>query len=177
MGVYPVDETTSRTIFIDGGKLFSQRTGGDAAELLNVAKDEFLYKDSFDRAKFQVEGNKAVGMYFGQEKAAGNCFVKSDKPVPAPKNVIKLTEAQLKRLEGKYEIAPTFAIVVKVVEGKIQVRAAGQQAFEIFPTSEYDFFLKAVDAQLEFQKGTDGKITGLVLHQGGQKTPAKKVIN
>lgn len=29
------------------------------------------------------------------------------------------------------------------------------------------FFFKVVDAQLEFERGEDGAVTGLVLHQAG----------
>jgi D-alanyl-D-alanine-carboxypeptidase/D-alanyl-D-alanine-endopeptidase len=35
--------------------------------------------------------------------------------------------------------------------------------------------LKVVDAQLDFERGPDGKATGLVLHQGGRDMPGKRV--
>jgi hypothetical protein len=36
-------------------------------------------------------------------------------------------------------------------------------------------FLKVVDAQFEFVKDDVGKVTKLVLYQGGQKLDAKKI--
>jgi hypothetical protein len=54
-------------------------------------------------------------------------------------------------------------------------QATGQPEFEIFPESETRFFLKVFDAQLEFQRGPDGKATGVTLYQGGQVMPAKRV--
>jgi hypothetical protein len=54
-------------------------------------------------------------------------------------------------------------------------QATGQEKFEIFPESETKFFLKVVDAQIEFVKDASGKVTGLILYQGGQKLQAKKI--
>ena len=50
-----------------------------------------------------------------------------------------------------------------------------QDRNEIFPESETEFFLKIVDAQITFVKNDKGKVTGLILHQGGQDTPANKI--
>jgi len=38
----------------------------------------------------------------------------------------------------------------------------------MFAESETRFFLKVVDAQVEFVKNDTGRVTNLVLHQGGQ---------
>jgi hypothetical protein len=53
-------------------------------------------------------------------------------------------------------------------------QATGQEVIELFAETETKFFLKVVDAQLTFQPGTDGRATGLILHQGGDH-PAKRV--
>jgi hypothetical protein len=37
----------------------------------------------------------------------------------------------------------------------------------LFAESDRSFFAKAVEAQLEFLKGGDGKVTALILHQNG----------
>lgn len=54
-------------------------------------------------------------------------------------------------------------------------QATGQQAFQVFPESETKFFLKVVDAQIEFSKDENGKVNGLTLFQGGRTMPAKKI--
>src|SRR5262249_15050437 len=56
---------------------------------------------------------------------------------------------------------------------KLQAQLTGQPSFEVFPESETNFFYKFVDAQLTFVKGTDGKVTELILHQNGDKTARK----
>jgi hypothetical protein len=59
--------------------------------------------------------------------------------------------------------------------GALSARATGQDAFRLWAESETDFFLKEIDAQITFARDTQGAVTGLVLHQGGQNSPGKKV--
>jgi hypothetical protein len=46
-------------------------------------------------------------------------------------------------------------------------QATNQPKFPLFAESETMFFLKLVDAQVEFFKDDKGNVTHLVLHQGG----------
>jgi hypothetical protein len=76
---------------------------------------------------------------------------------------------------GKYELRPGFIIYITVEEDKIFAQATGQGKNEIFPESQTRFYLKVVEAQLEFFKGGNNKITHLVLHQGGERVEGKKI--
>jgi hypothetical protein len=53
----------------------------------------------------------------------------------------------------------------------------GQATFPIFPESETMFFLKVVDAQIEFVKDAGGAVTALILHQGGRDQKAPRIGN
>jgi len=44
-----------------------------------------------------------------------------------------------------------------------------------FFRSQTDFFYKIVDAQISFQTGDDGRLTGRALHQSGRDVPAKRI--
>jgi hypothetical protein len=44
----------------------------------------------------------------------------------------------------------------------------------LFAESETRFFLKVVDAQVEFISDASGAVTHLVIHQGGQDTKAMR---
>lgn len=55
------------------------------------------------------------------------------------------------------------------------VEATGQNKVEIFAESESKFFLTVVDAQLEFVKDETGKVTKVILYQGGQKMEGTKI--
>ena len=59
--------------------------------------------------------------------------------------------------------------------GRYFSQAPGQQAIEIFPDAQGEFFTKMVDAQITFEKDATGKVTGLVLHQGGRDISMPRV--
>lgn len=88
--------------------------------------------------------------------------VREQKEVP-------VDAAVLERYVGEYEMTPAFKITVTREGSRLFVQATGQPRLEIFAESESEFFLKAVDAQITFQKD------GLILHQGGMDQKAKKV--
>ena len=95
--------------------------------------------------------------------------------VPKQRKAIKLNPEILKNYTGKYEISPELFITVTVENDRIFVEVTGQQKTEIFPETETEFFVKVVDVQITFVKNEDGKVTELIIHQGGNDTPAKKV--
>ena len=64
---------------------------------------------------------------------------------------------------------PRRLAIRTVYEGK------GQGKVEVFPSSETEFFARAVDAQFTFHRAPDGAVTQVVLHQGGQDRPAKRI--
>ena len=58
---------------------------------------------------------------------------------------------------------------------RLITQATGQQKIEIFPASETTFFPKVLEATITFVKGPDGRVTHLVLTQGGRSQEAKKI--
>lgn len=59
--------------------------------------------------------------------------------------------------------------------GALFVQPTGQSKLPLFAESDTNFFLKAVDAQLEFTKDDSGAVTGAILYQGGRSQPLSKV--
>ena len=97
------------------------------------------------------------------------------KPAAATqRTAIDVSSDVLARYVGSYQLAPNFTIVVTMKDGALYAQPTNQPVFRLWPESETDFFLKEVDAQITFTRGTDGKVTGLVLHQNGQDSPAPK---
>ncbi len=94
---------------------------------------------------------------------------------PVPHTEISLAPEVLDRYVGKYQLAPTFAITVTRENGRLFIQATAQPKLEVFPSAEREFFLKVVEAQITFEINTDGKVTGLVLHQNGVNQRAQKV--
>ena len=88
---------------------------------------------------------------------------------------VKVDPKILDSYAGEYEVAPTFIIKITSEDGKLMAQATGQPKFELFPSSETDFYLKVVSAQVSFMKDGAGNVTGLTLSQNGRKTTGKKI--
>jgi hypothetical protein len=56
---------------------------------------------------------------------------------------------------------------------RLLAQPTGQAKAELFPESETKFFLRVVDAKITFAKDESGKVTHLILHQGGDQKAMK----
>ncbi len=81
---------------------------------------------------------------------------------------VTISPKVLAQYVGTYELSPSFSIVMTLEGGQLMTQATNQEKLPIFAESETMFFLKAVDAQVEFFKNDKGQVTHLVLHQGGR---------
>lgn len=75
---------------------------------------------------------------------------------------------------GHYEVAPGVIAEVKRQDNSLFVQLTGQPQLQLVPESETGFFLREVDAQISFVEEADGKVSRLVIHQGGRDVPARK---
>jgi CubicO group peptidase (beta-lactamase class C family) len=80
----------------------------------------------------------------------------------------------LAQYAGTYQLTPAFSITISLEDGHLMEQATNQQKFPIFPESPTEFFLKIVDAQIEFFKDDKGQVSYLVLHQGGRDQKGMK---
>ncbi len=94
--------------------------------------------------------------------------------LPNERQAVVVAPEVLRTYEGVYELAPTFAITISVVDGKLMAQATGQDAFELHAESDSRFFLTVVDAQVTFTRDAAGAVDGLILHQGGRDSRAPK---
>jgi CubicO group peptidase (beta-lactamase class C family) len=87
----------------------------------------------------------------------------------------KVAIEKMKRLEGKYQLAPTFVFTVKVQDGKLMVGVTNQPTLQVFAKSETEWFYKAVKASLTFNLDKNGKCQSLELFQNGARQTAKRI--
>ena len=87
---------------------------------------------------------------------------------------ISVAPSILAKYVGVYEVAPDFKLVMTLEEGNLMTQATGQPKFQLFAESDTKFFLKVVEAEVEFFKNENGEVTHLVLHQGGQDMTGTK---
>jgi hypothetical protein len=88
--------------------------------------------------------------------------------LPSERKEITVPRKVLEKYVGTYELKPGFDLVVTLEGDQLAAQATGQQKFPLFAESETKFFLKVVDAQVEFAGDH------LILHQGGQDITAKR---
>jgi CubicO group peptidase (beta-lactamase class C family) len=75
---------------------------------------------------------------------------------------------------GQYELVPGFILNVTRSADQLWVQATGQPRVQLFPESQSEFFFKVVDAQVTFVRDASGRVTHLILHQGGDRE-AKRI--
>ncbi|HEY4150767.1 MAG TPA: serine hydrolase [Chitinophagaceae bacterium] len=95
--------------------------------------------------------------------------------IPHKRVAINIDTNTLKQYVGAYQLHPNFIIAVTLENGQLMTQATNQQKVPIFAEKENFFFLKVVDAQLEFVKGADGTVEKLILYQNGFQQSGKKI--
>jgi CubicO group peptidase (beta-lactamase class C family) len=94
--------------------------------------------------------------------------------LPGERKETTVSPEILKQYVGTYELAPTFSIAITLENGQLMTQATNQGKLPLFAESETMFFLKVVDAQVEFVKNEKGEVTHMVLHQNGRDTKGVK---
>jgi tetratricopeptide (TPR) repeat protein len=153
-------------------------------------------KEAVEIFKLNVE---AFPQGFNTYDSLGEAYMTSGNTELAIQNYKKSLElnpqntgavAMLKRLEnktpsvdtktydayvGEYEVNPNFKVLIFKDGEKLMTQATNQPAFELYPEGADKFFLTVVEAKVTFMRDDKGAVTSLVIHQGGQVVPAKKI--
>jgi CubicO group peptidase (beta-lactamase class C family) len=86
---------------------------------------------------------------------------------PGDRKAIVLPAETLATYVGTYEFTPGVNLAIRLTGSELTAQLTGQGQRPIFPESETKFFLKVVDAQLEFARDASGAVTHVTLHQNG----------
>jgi len=88
--------------------------------------------------------------------------------LPAERKEIAVSPEILKQYVGTYELTPRFSLAITLEDGQLISQGTNQGKVPMFAESETMFFLKLVEAQIEFVENEKGEVTNLVLHQNGR---------
>jgi len=175
-GVYQSRRGTTATVSRENGKTFFQRQGGAKNELLAASPTEFFTGDNPARIlAVKDAAGQVAGLRVESRIGPAQVYARTTRALPGPRKAAAVDPTAYDRLAGDYELAPDFIITILRRGDKLISQATGQPEVELFPESATRFFLKVVDAQVDFVIDAAGRATGLVLHQGGQDLPAKKI--
>lgn len=172
VGTYNISGFTF-TITLSGDKLMARLTGQEAARIYPSAKDHFFYRVVDAQIDFTRDADGAVNGLVLRQSGNNTTFVRTGTTAP-PSGVVEsyppvvtLDPQTLKEYVGTYASASGYRFAVTLQGDVLLVQLAGQPAVQVFPSAKDHFYYKIVDAQIDFERGTNGLIKNLVLHQGG----------
>ncbi len=93
----------------------------------------------------------------------------------ADRKEINVPNEILKKYLGTYQLAPNVTMAITLENNHLISQVTGQGTVPLFAETEFLFFVKIVEAQLEFVADEKHKITHLVLRQNGNHIKAPKL--
>ena len=162
----------------------------DSTPVTSITLQEFTLKFSIDSQHVAYEGKLSadrtaiIGSWKEDKDSPKPLeFHRATKetawPLPDPNWGHKLATVDARIFDGyvgRYQLTPNVLLSILREGNHLYAQVAGQQRFELFPASEKEYFLKVVRAEVSFNTDSHGVATGLVLHQGGRDTPAKRIV-
>lgn len=182
VGVYRIDDKNRRYIVRDNDKLVMTRTNGPRTVLQPYSANGF-FKDnnSLLRLEFTQADNGDVNNLIVYQNGTVTSHARLDEAMPDATKALKAQKAiemsaeQFATFAGDYQIQANFVLNVRREGERFVTQATGQGPVNIFPVSADTFDAPDVGGQLKFEKDADGKVTQLILTQGGRQIPAKKI--
>ncbi len=174
IGYYELSPGTVFHITRDGTQLFAQLTGQDTYPVYADTETEFYYKVIDAQLTFVRDAGGKVDHFVLHQN--GDRMARKLANYEPPIHVeVAVGPAILAPYVGKYQLAPGTLFDVTVEGGQLKVKLSNQPRYPVYAESETTFFYKVVEAQITFVKDDSGKVTGLILHQGGFDQLAKRV--
>jgi CubicO group peptidase (beta-lactamase class C family) len=96
-------------------------------------------------------------------------------PIVKPRVEIAIPQEKLMEYVGIYEIETDITITMAITDGQLTTQLTGQDPLPVFAEKEDFFFLKVVDAQLQFSRDENGKIIQVSLLQNGNTISALRI--
>jgi CubicO group peptidase (beta-lactamase class C family) len=177
-------------ITLKDGQLRVQLTGQRAVPIYATARDRFFVKLVDAQIDFERDASDNVialtlhqnGANQRAQRMVDDVGLATPPPGAAQttdhavaQQVINLDAAALAAYVGRYQLAPGAIIDVTLKEGQMRVQLTGQPAFPIYASAPDKFFLKVVDAQIDFERDAHGKVVALILHQNGANQRAQQI--
>ncbi|MGH7455782.1 MAG: serine hydrolase, partial [bacterium] len=176
VGNYELTPSFVIAVTKEGERIFAQATGQPRFEIFPESEIKFFLTVVDAQITFAKDDKGQVTNLILHQNGIDQKARKlgPEYQPPPPRKEVAVNPEILKNYVGQYELAPSFIFDVIVENNQLMVQLTGQPRFPVFAESETKFFYKVVDAQLTFQKDGTGKVTSLILHQGGIDQTAKK---
>jgi len=165
VGTYELAPGINLMITLDGNQLMTQLSGQPKLPVFAESETMFFLKVVDAQLEF---GKDEKGAYVILHQGGRDQKAVKKSDTVAERKEVAVPREILQKYVGAYELEPGFEMVVTLEGNQLMTQATGQEKAPIFAESETKFFLKVVDAQVEFAGDH------LILHQGGQDITAKR---
>ena len=165
VGTYELSAGVNMMIRLEGSQLTSQLPGQRAIPIFPESETKFFPKVVDAEIEFGKDEKGAVTNLTLRQGGRETKCVRTSGTV-LERREVTLSPKIVALYAGTYELRPGFNLVVTLEGEQLMSQATGQPKVPLFAESESKFFLKAVDAQIEFFKNEQGAVTHLMLHQG-----------
>ena len=170
-GTYKLTDNFLLTVFRMNDELFVRPTGQQPFPILASATDEFFGKAWGLTINFTRDRSGAVNGLVLHQNGHRAARRLSASELPTEQQEIALDAASLGGYVGRYRGA--FGMLeIALRAGGLQAQITGQSAVPIYARARDQFFYKFVDAQLDFERDSQGKVTAVTLHQNGGRARA-----
>jgi CubicO group peptidase (beta-lactamase class C family) len=176
VGTYELAPGVDMLITLEGNQLSEKLASQASYPIFPESATMFFLKVVDAQLEFARDSNGKVTHLVlhqgGRDQKAPRTGDRAE--LPPPRKEIHVSPQLLARYAGTYELAPGVEATMTVEDGRLMTQLTGQPKFELFAESETRFFLKVVEAQVEFFADASGAVTHFVLHQGGRDIKAMR---
>jgi D-alanyl-D-alanine carboxypeptidase len=173
-GRYEGDSGERLMLTVQAGQLMLQGDG-PAARLMASSETELFQPDGLSRLTVQKDAAGEVTGLVVTGWSPPRTLKRVQQKPQSERKTVAVDPKIYDLYAGEYALAPGFILTITREGDHLMTQATGQSKVEVFAASETTFFLKVTEAQITFVKDAGGKVTGLVLDQGGRQMKAPKV--
>ena len=168
VGTYELQPGMNLMVTVDDGHVMAQLTGQGKAMIYPEAENRFFFRVVDAQIDFNGDAGGTVTSATLHQNGRDLTAMKISSTVAPPRAhaAITLPLEKLSSLVGTYEMQGGVTMVIALEGDHLTTQLSGQPAFRIFAESESTFFLRVVDATLEFERNASGAVTGVTLRQG-----------
>jgi Beta-lactamase/Domain of unknown function (DUF3471) len=176
IGTYLVNNSSLRMITREGDRIFTQEDYAEKVEIFPFKNDGFFAKNTPDRFEFFRDQNNHIDkLIITNMRWESQIGIRTNVTTTPKKVAISMEPLKFDELVGVYEIAPGFNVKVWREGKTFMAEATGQGAFEILPETETKFFIREVDAGLEFLREDNVNVTAVIVRLGKNSNKGKKI--
>jgi CubicO group peptidase (beta-lactamase class C family) len=173
VGRYPLAPEFALEVTAVDGALHLQGTGQPRLALRRREGDTFAVSGVPAEVTFERDAKGAVVAVVLHQNGRDRRGPRH-AATPAPREIAVAPDT-LRDYVGRYALTPDIVLTVSLSDGRLHVQATGQSNFPVYASSRDEFFYQVVEARLTFERDAAGRVSAVVLHQGGREQRAPRV--